>query len=101
MHIQTTYIGTPDDLKAVLEGVIKPLSDRIRELEIQLGSKKHLYTVSEVAEQLSYSTKLVRQFIREGKRDRKGNLIYLKTKDITSGDYRIAPEAISEFLSHF
>ena len=101
MQVQTTFIGTPDDLEAALVRVVAPLVERIRELEIMTGSIKHVYTVNQVCDRIGYKVDTVRRFIREDETNAKGKRIYLKAKEITKGDYRIAPADLDTFLAHF
>jgi hypothetical protein len=101
MDSYTMFSGTPDDLKAMLCSVIEPLTERIRELEIIAGTRKHAYTTAEVAEQIGYKVPTVLGFIHTGKKARNGKMIKLKHKEITNGDYRILPADLDSFLAHF
>lgn len=71
MQAQTTFFVSPDELKQLLQESVSPLMERIGQLESRLGTgnatRKHAYTVTEVAEQIGYSTKTVLGFIRKGK----------------------------------
>jgi hypothetical protein len=106
MQAQTLYTGTPADIEAAMMRVVTPLIEQIQQLQKaqqlpQEPFQKAIYTVSELAEHISYSAQMVRRFIREGRRDRKGKLVYLKAKEITTGDFRITSADLNQFLSHF
>jgi IS30 family transposase len=95
------YVATAYDLKVALAEVLEPLLERLRELEVETGSKKHAYTVAEVADQIGYHPRTIHEFIREGRKDRRGKMRQLSAKEITQGQYRITPESLAEFLGYF
>ncbi|WP_020603311.1 hypothetical protein [Spirosoma spitsbergense] len=101
MQSVTTFQATPDDLEAMLHRAIMPLTDRIRELELMAGSRKHAYTVAEVAQQIGYKSATVLTFIHQGRKARNGKTIKLPHKEPTAGDYRILPADLDTWLSHF
>lgn len=105
MNVQTSFSGTPDDLKAMmlesLQIVVTPLVERLRELEVAAGARRHAYTVAEVAEQISFHSNTVLEFIHTGRKAKNGRLIQLKAKEISKGVYRIIPKDLDEWLAHF
>lgn len=101
MNSLTSFSGTPDDLKAILVEVVKPLVEQIRELELKVGSRKHAYTVAEVGKQIGYHPKTVLEFIHTGRRARNNEQIRLHAKEISKGVYRILPDDLDTWLSNF
>jgi len=101
MTVSTTFNATPDDLKAMLIEVVSPLTERIRELELMAGTRKHAYTVAEVANQIGYKPATVLTFIHEGRTARNGKKVKLLAKEPTVGDYRILPADLDNWLSRF
>ncbi|GAB4002192.1 hypothetical protein GCM10028807_60300 [Spirosoma daeguense] len=101
MTATTLYTGSPEDLKAMLAQVVEPLAERIRELEVQANTHKHAYKVAEAAEKIGYSRQMIHEFIKNGRKDAKGRVHRLRHKEVTTGDYRILPAYLDEFLSHF
>ena len=101
MVSQTSFSGSPDDLKRMLQEVVTPLVERIRELEVIAGTRKHAYTVAQVAELIGYKPPTVLTFIHEGRKARNGKTVRLRCIEPTSGDYRVLPQDLDVWLSHF
>ncbi|GAB4002189.1 hypothetical protein GCM10028807_60290 [Spirosoma daeguense] len=101
MKAKTVFEGSPEELKSMLEEVIEPLVDRIRELEVQANTHKHAYKISEVAEKIGYSKRLVLEFIHVGRKDKKNRMIRLKHRKISMNDFRVLPADLDDFLAYF
>lgn len=90
----------PEEIELIRKKVVESL---ISEL-VQINSdafQKRAYTVAEVAQQISYSTKSVSSFIREGRTARNGKVYRLPAIEVTTGSFRILPQDLDNWLSRF
>jgi hypothetical protein len=92
---------SPDELEVLINQAIAPLIATIQGLENRVGMRKHAYTVTEVAILIGYSEWTVREFIKKGRKDKKGQIRLLPKREITAGDYRILPYELDAWLLYF
>jgi hypothetical protein len=105
LEAQTTFKADPEELAKMLRGplveLLGPIARRLQELEVSTGSKKHAYTVAEVASMIGYCKRKVLEFINVGRKDRNGKIRKLPKHEITTNEYRILPHELDAWLAHF
>ncbi len=84
------------------------ISQRTAEIMIEELLTIHLstlfvraHTVAEVSQLISYSPSTIRDFIRNGRKTKKGKMVALPAIEITKGDYRIRPSHLERWLDLF
>jgi predicted transcriptional regulator len=100
MNSQVVFNGTPEDLQDMIFKAVGSIAENLRSIEIA-GTRKHAYTVAEVAILIGYSEWTVREFIKKGRKDKKGNTRLLPKREITTGDYRVLPHELDAWLLFF
>lgn len=100
MEAQMVFQGTPEQFQELILSAVTPIVENLRSIEIA-GQRKHAYTVTEVAILIGYSEWAVRQFIKKGRKDKKGTIRKLPKHEVTAGDYRILPHELDAWLLFF
>lgn len=102
MQQQIVFNATPDDFRQMLEAAMKPLTERIHELESKVCQNRDYYTIEDLAQRTGFSTKTVRSWISDGRTVRGGSVVKLAVTDnLSDGRFRVSHKAWLAFQSHF
>ena len=103
MNALTTFQGTPEDLKAMLQEVIRPMAEELEQLRLQVGQHRHVLTTLEIAELTGFSQATVRDWIKAGRpvpgRTKREFLRVINGLD--EAHHRIRYEEYQRFMSQF
>ncbi|TPE43945.1 helix-turn-helix domain-containing protein [Pontibacter mangrovi] len=91
---------TVNDLLTVgqMQNMLGPLLQEIKTLRsIAAKASDRYFTIDEAATYTGHCTKVVRNWIKEGKPDRGGKIVKLKASEFAPGKYRISKQDLDAY----
>lgn len=91
---------TPNELLTVatMEQMLTPLLQEIKQLRSITDSASDRYlTIDEAAVYTGHCSKVVRNWVKTGKKDRSGRVVKLKSSEFAPGNYRISKHDLDAF----
>jgi len=91
---------TAQDLLTVgtMEQMLGPLLQEIKQLRtIADNASDRYFTIDEAAVYTGHCSKVVRNWIKTGKKDRYGRFVKLKASEFAPGNYRISKRELEAF----
>ena len=103
MNAQSTrvIVTTPNELNEVIQRANGPLVERLKAIEKRLAQEKICYSTAEIGKIIGVSARAVREWIVDGKVDRRGTRHYLAHHELVTGRYVVELPAMQEFIRHF
>lgn len=82
----------------ILQEVVGTLLSEIKSLkDIATQASDRILTIDEASEVVGYSRKTITNWIKEGKKDRRGKTVYLEVFEFAPGQYRIPMNKLLAF----
>ena len=75
--------------------------ERLKAIEKRLAQEKICYSTAEIGKIIGVSARAVREWIVDGKVDRRGTRHYLAHHELVTGRYVVELPAMQEFIRHF